>query len=152
MLLSGESPLSPPVARLFAKTVRFRFYHIKERSRLPDYNDASYLTVAVSKPTPPPGQGSSFAGSKVAAMHHTNRPYKPRNVRRGRPGNRNITLANSVRPPGCVADLLYYGLPADICMFKYAPQEIRRQAMPSLHHNRFVNKISIRYSLIMWLF
>ncbi|KAI0705149.1 hypothetical protein BC835DRAFT_1261399 [Cytidiella melzeri] len=64
------------------------------------------LYLAVSKPNPsttrPPMQSTSFAGSKAAAIVRSSRPFKPRNSRRGRPGNRNMTLANTVRPLGCV--------------------------------------------------
>jgi len=60
--------------------------------------------LAASKPKPlatrPPIQTTSFAGSKAAAVVHASRPFKPRNSRRGRPGNRNMTLTNAVRPPG----------------------------------------------------
>jgi hypothetical protein len=67
---------------------------------------AQNITVALSKPkqalSRPPMQNNSFAGSKAAALVQSSRPFKPRNPRRGRPGNRNMTLSNSVRPPGCV--------------------------------------------------
>ncbi|KAI0343101.1 hypothetical protein BDW22DRAFT_1483973 [Trametopsis cervina] len=57
-----------------------------------------------SKPKPPvirPAmQSGSFAGSKAAAMAQANRLFKSRNARRGRVGNRNMTLNNAIRPPG----------------------------------------------------
>ncbi|KAI0084479.1 hypothetical protein BDY19DRAFT_898470, partial [Irpex rosettiformis] len=66
--------------------------------------DCTPSFLAVAKPKPPPTrpsvQSSSFTGSKAAGIAHANRPFKPRNSRRGRPGNRNMTLANSIRPPG----------------------------------------------------